>query len=147
MNHTRIRVAGFSLIELLVVIAIIGILTSITLPSLNLGRERAGDAAVKMNLGNVRAQAIIYYENNSYSYGPGSGTSCTTASSVFSDENVTRQIQAAVTAAGGGAVATCANSTTKWTVSVPLREGGAWCVDSSGSARASTANTTTISCS
>lgn len=56
---------GFTLIELLVVIAIIGILASVVLASLNSARDKGEDAAIKSNLNNARAQAAIYYDDNS----------------------------------------------------------------------------------
>ena len=52
---------GFTLIELLVVIAIIGILAAVVLASLNTARDSANDAAGKVQLGEVRNQAEIYY--------------------------------------------------------------------------------------
>jgi len=141
------RRKGFTLIELLVVIAIIGILTSVVLASLNSARDKGGDAAVKSNLANLRSQASLYYEDNSNSFGPNTGTSCTTAGSVFTDTRVAAQLNAAVKASGGGSVATCANSVSLWVVSVPLRDKTkAWCVDSSGIAKEASANTTTIQC-
>ena len=59
---------GFTLIELLVVIAIIGILASVVLASLNSARDKGADAAVKSTLNNMRAQAELYYDDNSNSY-------------------------------------------------------------------------------
>jgi prepilin-type N-terminal cleavage/methylation domain-containing protein len=144
MRHKK---SGFTLIELLVVIAIIGILTSVVLASLNSARDKGGDAAVKQNLSNLRSQAALYYEENANSYGPNTGTSCTTAGSIFTDPRVAAQLGAAVEASGGGSVATCANSATLWVVSVPLRDKTKnWCVDSSGLAKETAANTTTIQC-
>lgn len=138
---------GFTLIELLVVIAIIGILASVVIAQLNSGRDKGGDAAVKLNLSNLRSQAALYFDDNSSSFGPNTGTSCTTAGSVFADSRVASQLVAAEKASGGGSVATCANSTTLWVVSVPLRDKTkAWCVDSSGIAKEASANTTTIQC-
>ncbi len=66
---------GFTLIELLVVIAIIGILSGVVLASLNNARAKGADAAVKSNLANARAEAELYYDSNTNSYGTaGSGT-------------------------------------------------------------------------
>jgi prepilin-type N-terminal cleavage/methylation domain-containing protein len=59
---------GFTLIELLVVIAIIGILASVVLASLNSARDKGEDAATKSNLNNARAQAALFYDENSNSY-------------------------------------------------------------------------------
>ena len=59
---------GFTLIELLVVIAIIGILASVVLASLNTARDKGSDASIKSSIGNMRAQAELYYDDNGSSY-------------------------------------------------------------------------------
>ncbi len=119
---------GFTLIELLVVIAIIGILSSVVLASLNTARGKGANAAVKSNLNNVRAQAELWYDNNSNVY---TGVCANAAGSIFAG------VTAAV-AAGGGAFA-CNASATQWAASTALKvaEGSNvyWCVDSSGQSK------------
>lgn len=146
-SNVKSSLYGFTLIELLVVIAVIGILASIVVPSLNKARGKGSDAAVQANLGSVRSQAALYFEENGNSYGT-AGTSCTTAGSVFADPRVTEQIQAAVNASGGGSVATCTNSATSFVVSVPLRSDKtkSWCIDDDGRAKEGAADTVNIKC-
>jgi len=116
---------GFTLIELLVVIAIIGILSSVVLASLNTARNKAGDAAVKSNLANIRAQAEIYYDGNGNSY-----ASLCTADSTFA---------AGVAAAGaaGSGSQVCTSDADEWAVSATLKSDSAkfWCVDHKGIAK------------
>jgi len=53
---------GFTLIELLVVISIIGMLSSITLSSLQSARGKANDAKVKETFHQMKVQAAVLYE-------------------------------------------------------------------------------------
>jgi len=127
---------GFTLIELLVVIAIIGILSSVVLASLNTARGKGANAAVKANLNNIRAQAELVYDSispNSYA-------------AVCADPNVMKGLAAAETAGGG--TKACFNSSTAWAASAPLKVaetgGASWCVDSTGTSKASAAASTTV---
>jgi prepilin-type N-terminal cleavage/methylation domain-containing protein len=141
---------GFTLIELLVVIAIIGILSSVVLASLNSARNKGADAAVKGNLGGIRAQAELVYDSNNSSY-----------STLCSDTNVVQAINAAKSAAGitastnttygtaqSASTAVChvGGSPEAWAISVPLKSSNTTyvCVDSTGN---STTTTTTLSAS
>lgn len=137
---------GFTLIELLVVIAIIGILSSVVLASLNTARAKGSDAAIKANLGNIRAQAEIFYDANNH-YGVDSAD-CVTASTIFVDATITAAVNAAELASGGSA--TCladdgdpaaGTAATSWAISVPLKTDPleSWCIDYTGIATTSSA--------
>lgn len=130
---------GFTLIELLVVIAIIGILSSVVLASLNTARGKGANAAVKANLNNIRAQAELSYDTNG------------NYSSVCSDTNVGKGLDAASTAGAGNTTSdVCNPSSGAWAASAPLKTaetGGAyWCVDSTGTSKATSALGTATVC-
>ena len=141
---------GFTLIELLVVIAIIGILSSVVLASLNTARAKGADAAIKNNLANIRAQAELYYDNNSNSYGTQATTTatatCTTGSGLFSDTTVRNALTSAANASGGAV--TCGASAGYWAVSIPLKSNSAqsWCVDSTGASKERTGAVASAGC-
>ncbi len=140
---------GFTLIELLVVIAIIGILASVILASLNSARAKGADAAIKSGMDNARAQAELYYDNNTNSYlgvcaASGSaaiagintilGQAATTAGSV----SLVTTLATAETATGAGS-AVCHDIATAYATQMPLKGGGYWCVDSTGTVKAEAA--------
>ena len=144
---------GFTLIELLVVIAIIGILSAIVLASLNSARAKGQDASIKGNLSGARAQAELYYNDNTNSY---SGVCSTTLSNgtkpIYSQfvsaanvsgQNSSSTIITAAATAGTAGQATCHDSGTAWAAEVPLKTttGSFYCVDSSGAAVVTTAST------
>lgn len=134
---------GFTLIELLVVIAIIGILSSVVLVSVNTARDRGNDAAVKSNLSSVRTQAELYYDDSGTTY-VGLCTNATIAEQINgakSAAGVTSATNNAVGTAGSAGTATCHATAGGWAVEVPLRAGGFWCVDASGSAGAEVSTT------
>ena len=122
---------GFTLIELLVVIAIIGILASVVLASLNSARDKGANASAKASLTNARAQAELYYDNNSSSY---SGV-CTNATTGIQD-----MINAATNATGN--TADCDDSQTAWAAEVQLKGTPTqyFCVDSTGAATTTTSS-------
>lgn len=110
---------GFTLIELLVVIAIIGILAAVVLASLNSAREKGADAAIKSTINNQRAQAELYYDDQSPSTYEGLCVELADA-------------EAAVGDAGG--TMNCADSGTGYTITSPLVSTTTvyYCVDSTG---------------
>jgi prepilin-type N-terminal cleavage/methylation domain-containing protein len=124
---------GFTLIELLVVIAIIGILSAVVLASLNSARNKGADAAIKSGLANARAQAELYYDTNGATIG---------YSGVCADQtNGIKKMKDSVNTTAGSA--TCADATSSWAMSAPLKSvTGNWCVDSTGASGSSTVSGT-----
>lgn len=136
---------GFTLIELLVVIAIIGILSSVVLASLNTARGKGSNAAIKGDLNNIRAQAELYYDDQTpNSYGTYAFGNCTPAptTSVFSNTNVKQALAHALSLSVDITVtgSKCVSDGNNWAALVLLKapEGSnnAWCVDSSGQSKA-----------
>jgi len=133
---------GFTLIELLVVVAIIGILASVVLASLNQARTKGSDASTKANLSGVRAQAELFYDNNSGSY-----TGVCAVGTTTINAGVLAAVQAAVGATGTVGInalqtataASCNASAIAWAAQSVLKGGGSWCVDSAGASKAEAA--------
>lgn len=138
-----LKTRGFTLIELLVVIAIIGILASVVLASLNSARDKGSDAAIKSSVNNTRAQAELYYGDNSNSYDPGAVGSG--GGWVCSDATVVN-IQNTVNNAGG--TFSCSADADEYRISSPLVSNTAltYCVDSTGVATTTSASVSGNSC-
>ncbi len=155
---------GFTLIELLVVIAIIGVLSAVVLASLNTARTRANDAAVKSNLNAVRTLGQEFFSvQGSYSSDTGGSLytgDCLTNQAFFRitsmpgtelraiADKVTVALEAAYQA-GGATNKQCRMSAdrSQYLVLMSLPSGGFWCIDSSGSAKAtSTISGTAMTC-
>ncbi len=125
---------GFTLIELLVVIAIIGILAALVLVALGNARDKANDARIKSDIGQLRTLAEVHYDSNSASY-VGFGT-CVTGTSADCKGNIaasTASLYADMGTAGASAIV--ANSAASaFCVSANLKSDGTMfvCTDSSG---------------
>lgn len=142
---------GFTLIELLVVIAIIGILSAVVLASLNTARTKGADAAVKTNLGEVRAQAELFYDVNGQKYVVNAGTNtdvCSSSALVATVRGIYASVSYAAVAIGGSptvaqlgspstnSIAACHADAAAWAAEAPLKTDNttSYCVDSTGNA-------------
>lgn len=133
---------GFTLIELLMVVAIIGILAGIVTASLNSGKNKGKDSAIKSDLANLRGQAELLFTNNG-GYGVDStptaftlGVCANTADTLFADSTVWAQLTDAMNNSGG--LESCVSTANAWSVGIQLTERStteAWCVDSSGQSK------------
>lgn len=88
MKNTK----GFTLMELLVVIGIIGLLAAVIIGSLQSGRDKSVDAAIKSSLVNARTQAQLFYDKNASSYGTATSSCAATVGTVFADPTIAAQI-------------------------------------------------------
>lgn len=144
---------GFTLIELLVVIAIIGILSSVVLASLTTARSKGQVAAEQAQLSNMRAQAELYYSNNSNAYSTATMGSAATWSNASTSGSTDTASTAKLVGSGTGALGTLLAGVTStystafpqflvtpttWVISATLPGGGSWCVDSTGKSASST---------
>jgi len=137
MAHNKSK--GFTLMELIVVIAIIGVLASIVLTSLNTVRIKGSDASAKSALGQLRAQAEMYYDTH-HNYGVSTSECSTVAGdAMFDGDTMANIIQNLGTHTSTSSI-TCASDSNAWAVSAVLRGGGTWCVDSTGKSASSTRN-------
>lgn len=127
---------GFTLIELLVVIAIIGILASVVLASLNTARQQGSDAAIKSSINNARAQAELYYNDNTNDY-----SGVCNAGATADPQGIAQMVTGAQDAGSGDVV--CIDSADAWAIEAQLvtDTGTYYCVDSTGQSGEQTGST------
>ncbi len=134
------KTKGFTLIELLVVIAIIGILAALVLVALGNARDKANDARIKSNVGQLRTLAEIVYDNNSSNYtnvgtcfGATPGTTCGDSSTAGSATSLREDVAKAQGLAVTSPDFTAISNASSFCVDAKLRSGtNRVCVDASG---------------
>jgi prepilin-type N-terminal cleavage/methylation domain-containing protein len=138
---------GFTLIELLVVIAIIGILAALVLAALGNARNKANDARIKADLGQLRTLAEVYYDNKSSSYA-GWNTCITTPTDANCGNDGTtftsvNQLKTDVTSAGGTLTVSTGDAS-HYCMSTPLKSSATkiLCVDNTGAYKEGTTGCT-----
>lgn len=140
---------GFTLIELLVVIAIIGILAALVLVALGNARDKANDARIKSNIGQLRTLAEVHYDSNGASYSKANADFGACASGTTS--NCKGDIEDSIlslrtdTASAGGAV-TAVSNTDSFCVESALKSSATSfvCVDQTGEFKTNTASRCTV---
>ena len=135
----KLKKKGFTLIELLVVIAIIGILSSVVLASLNTARIKGKDANISGTLNGIRAQAELYYDDTSNTYGTGPTMDATcgaaAAGTLPADPTIAGQIDGIYEQVTSGEEMECNSDEGYYVIAAP-RVGGVagdyYCIDSTG---------------
>ena len=129
MYTHRTKHAGFTLVEILVVFVIIGVITSVTIASIQASRNNADDRFIQEQLGVIRLDAEFSYKEHSKSYSD-------VCNDVQTDFNLIDSPDK-----------TCIDGLDGYAVSIELSDGTFYCTDSSRTRGMANLSTSTIASS
>ena len=130
--------------ELLVVIGIIGLLAAVIIGSLQSGRDKSVDAAIKSSLVNARTQAQLFYDKNTSSYGTTTSSCSASVGTVFADPTIAAQIVQVDNQNGSTANSiSCSSNGGSFAIASVLRTAAtkAYCVDGNNTGKIITITT------
>lgn len=117
---------AFTLIELLVVVAIIGLLVAFSLVALNSYKRKGEDAAIKIDLIQIRSTASLLYDDHPNGF----EEVCDDTDNTLREDGKLGEIEDNIERKGG--VVFCRDEFLSYAVISSLKAADCWCIDSTG---------------